>query len=125
MGSERTFSENLTCRDAMLAVLTTLGQELLIALDDRQLSSETMQVKVRFGNFETLTRAYTHSAGAINNRVYNRVLPYLLDRALGAQTRAARVGYRSDKPGVRLLGVSFGSLSEQVQTAPRQLEIDL
>lgn len=125
MGSERTFSDNLLQREQMLDVLTTLGNELLVALEQKQMSSATLNVKVRFGDFETLTRAYSHSTGVITQPVFDRVLPFLLDRALAARRESPiRSRRQSVRPGVRLLGVSFSSLGELSDDAPQQLEID-
>lgn len=125
MGSERTFSENLIHRQDMLEVLTALGDELLESLNTRQLQSQTVSIKVRFGNFETLTRAYTHTVGPLGKVIFDRVLPYLLDRALAAQTPVPKTHYRGVKPGVRLLGVSFSMLSEHSDDLPHQFEIDI
>lgn len=125
MGSERTFSDNILQRDHMLDVLSGLGDELLQALKERTLSSATVSVKVRFGDFETLTRAYTHASGPIDSTVLARVLPYLLDRALRVRADAAPNPYKKSKPGVRLLGVSFSTLSESLDDYPKQLEIDV
>lgn len=125
MGSERTFSDNILVREQMLEVLTGLGDELLEALVKRDLSSQTVSIKVRFGDFETLTRAYSHAVGPIDRAVLVRVLPYLLDRALTARTRLAVHPTRKPKPGVRLLGISFSTLSESLDDYPKQLEIDI
>jgi len=125
MGSERTFADNIVERDEMLKILITLGDELLLALADRQLVSATVNIKVRFGDFETLTRAYTHTAGVMNKQVFDRVVPHLLERALAARVDPPPRSIRKTKPGVRLLGVSFSALSEQVDDAPFQLEIDV
>ena len=130
LGSERTFADNLLEREQMLDVMTQLGDELLSALSERQLVSATVSIKARFGDFETLTRAYSHAAGSIDKSILDRVLPYLLDRALLArrmseQRRTTALDDRRVRPGVRLLGVTFSALSESDAQAPRQLEIDL
>lgn len=125
MGSERTFSDNIVHRDQMIEVLKGLGDELLQSLEERELSSATLSIKVRFGDFETLTRAYSHSAGPIDTSIFHRVLPYLLDRALAARSEGAPHPYRKSKPGVRLLGVSFSTLTQSLGHYPRQLEIDV
>ncbi|MFK8080376.1 MAG: DNA polymerase IV [Granulosicoccus sp.] len=125
MGSERTFSNNIEERDDMLRMLSSLGDELLASLAERKLVSATVNVKVRFGDFETLTRAYTHNAGCINKVVFDRVLPFLLDKALAARVDLPPGSYRKGKPGVRLLGVSFSTLSEPEDDEPQQLEIDI
>ncbi|MFK7857516.1 MAG: DNA polymerase IV [Granulosicoccus sp.] len=125
MGSERTFSNNIQDREEMLKVMKGLGDELLQSLAERKLASATINIKVRFGDFETLTRAYTHASGSINKRVFDRVLPFLLDRALAARVDSPFRAYRNSKPGVRLLGVAFSTLSEQADDEPQQLEIDV
>lgn len=130
MGSERTFSNNLLEREPMLVALTQLGDELLSALAEKQLAAATLNIKVRFGDFETLTRAYSHPAGRIEKPIFDRVLPYLLDRALAARSRSEQRGLpsvdgRKTRPGVRLLGVSFSSLADTDADVPRQLEIDV
>ncbi len=112
MGSERTFSENLVATDAMLEVLESLGIELLESLAEKRLVANTVSVKVRFGDFETLTRAYSHSVGDIDQAVLARVLPVLLDKALAVDNRR----------GVRLLGVAFSALSDIDDQAPKQME---
>lgn len=125
MGSERTFSENLLEPDDMLQVLIALGDELLDSLATRQLSASTVSVKVRFGDFETFTRAYTHAAGAIDQIVLRRVLPYLLDRGLSARVSPVEKTHGRARGGVRLLGVSFSGLRALDGSMPQQLEIDL
>lgn len=125
MGSERTFSENLLLRSDMLKVQISLGEELLDSLLKRQLNACTVSVKVRFGDFDTLTRTYTHGAGAIDKPVLHRVLPYLLDKALSTRKPLTEATNGKAKAGVRLLGVSFSGLSDQDEFMPQQLEIDL
>ena len=125
LGSERTFSDNLLEKAEMLNVLTSLGDELLESLAQKQLTAATVSVKVRFGDFETLTRAYTQSVGTIGKRSFDRVLPHLLERALGARGNFVTNPRRAVKPGVRLLGVSFSALHNSTENVPEQLEIDL
>ena len=124
MGSERTFSDNLLKKEAMLDVLVTLGDELLDSLSERHLAAATVSVKVRFGDFETLTRAHTQAIGTIDKQGFHRVLPHLLNRALDSRSDVPVNPRRVVKPGVRLLGVSFSTLSEYTENSPRQFEID-
>ena len=124
MGSERTFSDNLLQKEAMLDVLVTLGDELLESLRNRELAAATVSVKVRFGDFETLTRAYTQPVGTIDKCSFKRILPHLLNRALDSRRQTPANPRRVVKPGVRLLGVSFSTLSEYGENSPRQFEID-
>lgn len=112
MGSERTFGENLTSREAMLAVLQGLADGLLVDLDERGLGGCTLTVKVRFPNFDTPTRAHSQTT-PFDGAAVARTLPHLLDRALDGQPT----------PSVRLLGVSFGSLAAADEAVPKQLEL--
>jgi len=112
MGSERTFSENLTTRAAMLAVLQGLADELLVDLDERGLCARTITIKVRFPNFDTPTRAHSQTM-PFDAPTVARTLPHLLDRAIDSQVA----------PSVRLLGVSFGSLAATDEAVPMQLEL--
>ena len=125
MGSERTFGENIKERDKMLDVLNTLSDELMDMLSERKLGSSTITAKVRFGDFATLTRAHSHRQGCLDKVSARRALPFLLDRALadGADSnQGLRAGNK--RSGVRLLGVSFSTLSSLDDDNPQQLEID-
>lgn len=125
MGSERTFGENIQSRGKMLDVLNQLSDELMEMLGKRKLGSSTVTAKVRFGDFETLTRAHSHRQGCLDKVSARRALPYLLDRALadGADSNRGR-GVSDKRSGVRLLGVAFSSLSSIDDDNPQQLEID-
>ena len=112
MGNERTFSENLVSTESMLEVLESLGSELLTSLAEKRLTASTVSVKLRFGDFETLTRAYSHPPGDIDHCVLARALPVLLSKALAIDNRH----------GVRLLGVAFSSLADIDDQAPKQME---
>jgi len=112
MGSERTFSENLTTRAAMLAVLQGLADELLVDLDERGLCARTITIKVRFPNFDTPTRSHSQNQ-PFDAQTVARTLPHLLDRAIDGHIA----------PSVRLLGVSFGSLAATDEAVPMQLEL--
>lgn len=119
IGSERTFSENLVSPEAMLDVLKGLADEVFDSLESRELQARTLTAKVRFADFQTLTRGYSVSSGALDRRGLHRALPYLLARALAG---ASATGDAS--PQVRLLGVSLGGLSSRDDSEPRQLEFD-
>ena len=126
MGSERTFSENLVRRDDMLETLLALADELLTGLKERHLTSATVSIKVRFGDFETLTRAFTQRSGFIDRPLLERVLPVLLERAMAARSLTESSSFkRAARPGVRLLGVSFSTLSQNSEEQPVQLELNV
>ncbi len=115
IGSERTFGDNITTPEAMLEVLLSLAEEVFDSLELQQLRASSVTAKVRFADFETLTRSRSVSAGFMDRCIMNRSLPYLLERAL--------VGH--PKPQVRLLGVSLSGLSPSDGSGLQQLELDL
>jgi len=125
MGGERTFAENLVERDAMLAFLGTLLDEVLHDLAARSLVGRTLVVKVRFTDFQTLTRGWSLAGAPLERPAAHRALPFLLDRALRARAASGLPG-RGGRSAleVRLLGVSLGSLIDADEQRPTQLEFD-
>ncbi|MFK7854440.1 MAG: DNA polymerase IV [Granulosicoccus sp.] len=128
MGSERTFGENIQHRVQMLEILCQLADELQAMLAERKLCSSTLTIKVRFADFETLTRAHSHRQGALDAFSVRQTLPFLLDRALADRQESERVEQRVEqrvgkRSGVRLLGVSFSALSPDVGNRLQQLEM--
>jgi len=126
MGSERTFAENLLDRDAMLSFLSTLLDEVLSSLDDHSLAGRTLVIKVRFTDFQTLTRGWSQPGRPIDARAAHRALPFLLDRALQARADSGLPGRGGRSAlAVRLLGVSLGSLVPSDERRPEQLELEV
>jgi DNA polymerase-4 len=130
LGAERTFGQNLHRRDEMLEILAKLSEELLSDLADKQLRCTTITVKVRFADFTTFTRAHTETKVAVDAGLVKRVVPILLERALEAGNISSRPAapfagrVRTDKSGIRLLGLSFRGLESVDGHKPVQLEID-
>jgi len=116
IGSERTFGENLTTRQAMLDVLNDLSKQLIVKLHERALCANTLNLKLRYADFTTLTRAHKSSMGVFNRQSAERTLPFLLDRALSQPPLRG-------KPHVRLLGISFSGLAPLDDARPEQLDI--
>ena len=113
VGAERTFAADLTRRADMIATLERLADEVLADLAARELSGSTLTVKVRFADFETLTRAHGQGGRALDAVSARRTLPFLLDRALATRERHR----------VRLLGVTISSLAAADEARPVQLEL--
>lgn len=116
MGNERTFGENLTNRQAMLDVLNDLSNQLINKLDERMLCANTLNIKLRYADFTTLTRAHKSPLGVFNAQSARRTMPFLLDRALSHPPLRG-------KPQVRLLGVSFSGLAPKDDDRPEQLDM--
>ncbi len=114
IGSETTFARNLTDVDEMQAHLDALCEKLFKKLIERGLSCTTLSIKVRFPNFDTLTRAHSVPTGMTHPEQAQRMVPFLLRKALHGQQR----------PAVRLLGVSLSGLKHASDMA-QQLELQL
>ncbi len=115
IGSETTFSKNLQNRDEMEQHLVSLCEKIFNKLEEKELYCTTLSIKVRFPNFETLTRAHSSPTGIQTLEQATRMLPFLLSKALSDQPFAS----------VRLLGVSMSGLKAKTALAYQQLELKL
>ena len=97
-GAETTFTTDLADPVAMLDHLLQLTERVLTKMTDRQESAYTVTIKVKYADFEQVTRSRT--LGFAFRQVAD-VAPHLIDllRRTDVETRK-----------VRLLGVSFSSL---------------
>jgi DNA polymerase-4 len=98
LGAERTFPEDLTDPEEMERVLFSLSEEVGRRLREEGLKGRTVQLKVRFADFKTITRAKTLSRPTDLGREIFEEAGRLL---------AERVQLRQ---GVRLLGVQVSGL---------------
>lgn len=108
IGHEETFAKDRHTHDALDRELVRLGDAVATRLRRAGVTGRTVQLKVRFRDFRTITRAET--------------VPEGLDEA----TALVKVGRRllagiDPSPGVRLLGVSVSHLEEG---AARQLTFE-
>lgn len=107
-GSETTFERDLSDVSVMLAALQPLADEVLAGLAARQLTASTWTLKVKYHDFQQITRSYT----APQPLMELEALMQLLQELLGRTEAASRP--------VRLLGVT-GSGLQAVQQADLQL----
>ncbi len=97
IGHEETFATDLTDRDDLARELVRMSERVAIRLRTSGKAARTVQLKVRFGDFRTITRSHT--------------LPEATDLARDIQTEARTLLDDVDcAPGVRLLGVSVQQL---------------
>jgi DNA polymerase-4 len=109
IGHEQTYSRDLVRRDEVHFQLVRLSDATVARLRSSQKAGRTVTVKVRFGNFETVTRSRTlpkPTAGAT-------ALLQIADE-LTAGIDPAR--------GIRLLGISLSNLEDALPA--EQLAID-
>lgn len=108
LGSENTFRKDLAQVEAMEAEVDRLAEEVAQGLARRDLTAWTVTLKVRYGDFTTLTRALTLPAASRDPDVLAAAARHLLRRTEAPQ-----------RP-VRLLGVTASKL---VQGGPQQMRL--
>lgn len=100
-GAERTFHADLETREAVEAILLPLSTEVLQGLVEAREQARCITLKVRYGDFTTITRSRTALRPFTTADEAHRALIALLDRT--------EVG---DRP-VRLVGVSFSHFDKR------------
>jgi DNA polymerase-4 len=104
LGTENTYGQDLTDRDEMVRELRAMAAEVAAGLARRELRARTVTIKVRYGDFTTLTRSRTLARATADGALLGGLASELL-----ASTEA---GERS----VRLLGVAaHGLVGEEPQ----------
>jgi DNA polymerase-4 len=108
IGHEQTYARDLRRRGELDHELTGLSDAVASRLRAAGVAGRTVTVKVRFGDFRTITRSVT--------------LPVAVDEAPSLRRSAGSLLDGVDtSPGVRLLGVS---VSQLVEGGARQLSLD-
>ncbi len=98
ISNEETYSEDLEERSKIKKLLFRLTEKVGRRLRDKKLEAKTVEIKVRRGDFTTLTRSYT---GRRHTDVTER-----LCKAMAALFDEVKI----DERGVRLLGVGVSNL---------------
>ncbi|MCB1812345.1 MAG: DNA polymerase IV [Candidatus Competibacteraceae bacterium] len=112
LGSETTFEKDLDAVDEMLQQLRQLAADVVENLQRKQLRGYTVTLKVKFDDFQQVTRSQTVSQPLLTLQDIDRWLPELL--------RRTEAGARK----VRLLGVTVSNFAEPASTGGmRQLEL--
>jgi DNA polymerase-4 len=99
VGQEQTFGENLTSPQAVRHVLMRQSEEVARRLRRRALLASNVTVKIRFGNFETITRSLTLAEPTHATTDIWKAARELFDRW-------CNTGFRP----IRLIGVSISQL---------------
>ncbi len=100
IGAETTFAEDLIDTTEMIIQLHKLGEKVMATLDKKRMTARTLTIKVKFDNFQQVTRSHTFEDSCVDKQLVKQWIPLLLDK-----TEAG------EKP-VRLLGVTFSALDE-------------
>ncbi|MDX5935727.1 DNA polymerase IV [Acidithiobacillus thiooxidans] len=115
VGAERTFPQNINDPQVMLAHLQEMASQVSARLITVGLAGRTISIKVRFSDFETITRAYTHAQAVWRKEDLIACLPDLLDKALPVESQ----------PSIRLLGVSVSGMLRPEDSDKHTGQMDL
>jgi DNA polymerase-4 len=108
IGHEETFPRDHHDREALRREVVRMADAVAWRLRRSGLAARTVTLKVRFGDFRTITRSTTSAQAVDDGPAIARAAGALLDRI-------------DPSPGVRLLGVTASGL---VEGAARQLSLD-
>ncbi|HEX4956112.1 MAG TPA: DNA polymerase IV [Thermoanaerobaculia bacterium] len=111
LGQEHTYERDLASLEAMAAELARLAELVATGLQRRGLVARTVTIKVRYGDFTTVTRSHTFPAATASAEEMARQAALLLQA-----TEAA------SRP-VRLLGVTASGLGQAGEDTPPQLAL--
>jgi DNA polymerase-4 len=114
LGAERTFAEDLVELDTLAAVVADQARALTLRLSRSGLGARTVTLKVRYDDFETITRSRTLEAPTRDPEITVSVAAALLRE----RTEAGR------RP-VRLVGVTLGNLRGGADEEAGQLSLPL
>jgi len=110
-GSERTFSQDITDAGKLLLILDDLAAEVAGEIARLQKPARTVTIKVRYGDFTTLTRS--------------RTLPLATDRLDEISEVARELLFKNTEVGsrpVRLLGLSMSGFADESENGQETYE---
>ena len=110
ISNETTFDIDIAQRDTLHAWLMELTEQVCWRLRQHELYGRTIQIKLRFPDFTTITRSHTLAdATQQTSQVWQAVMD-LFDKAMAKETRPLRL------VGVGVSGLSDVAHRQQVQT---------
>ncbi len=106
VSQERTFTRDLRDEESLKRHLWRLSQDVARHLQKMELAAGTVAIKLRYANFETLTRQMSRAVPSDDEQMIYRAALVLLRRA-----------WQRDRP-IRLLGVGGQNLSPPARQLP-------
>ena len=104
ISAETTFTNDIEDKDALLAILLQLTEQVAERLRNKDIKGRTINIKIRFHDFNTITRSKTLPENTCQTRkIWNTVKQLFL-----------RVWQQDARP-IRLLGVGVSSFSENME----------
>jgi DNA polymerase-4 len=111
---ETTFAEDIDDRDVLRAWLVELAEQVACRLRRHNLRGRTVQLKIRFADFHTITRSKTLAQPTNITDEISRTAVELLENCTAAQ------GQR-----IRLVGVGVSGFDETVPGSPQKVQQSL
>jgi len=102
VGAQRTFGLDVHDRDRHRAILMSIADRVGSRLRSKSRAGRTVIARVRFADFETITRSTTLRAPIASTEALFRVADHLVDTALAGAAKGR---------GLRLLGISVSKLT--------------
>ena len=102
IGHEETFSHDITDRESMRREIVRLADAVSSRLRAHESAARTLQLKIRYSNFETITRSITPGSPIASAPAMVKALDPLLEKI-------------DPSIGVRLIGVSVSGFVEPVE----------
>jgi DNA polymerase-4 len=113
-GAERTFARDIEARDELEAELRELAWEVGSAVKMERRPGKTVNLKVRYADFTTITRAHSPGSWVVDAET-------ILDHGLRLLRGESNIGHRP----VRLLGLSLSGLMEEEDDRQLRLPFEL
>jgi DNA polymerase-4 len=109
---EETYAADRFRHDELQPEIVRMSDAVATRLRRAQLAGRTVSIKVRFGDFTTITRARSSKEPIVNGPEIAAIAEALL-------------GAVDVSRGVRLLGVGVSALAERAAAAPEQLVLEI
>ena len=103
IGKETTFGDDITDMNEIWPIIHQLTQNVIAILQAKNMQAKTVTLKVKYNDFQQVTRSKTLSQSIVNEQSVLGCLPELADKT--------ELGVRP----IRLIGVSLSSLTAEGQ----------
>lgn len=104
ISAETTFANDIEDKDALLAILLQLTEQVAARLRDKDIKGRTVNIKIRFHDFNTITRSKTLPENTYQTRKMWSTVKQLF---LGV--------WQQDVRPIRLVGVGISNFSENME----------
>ena len=112
ISNETTFDSDISNRDTLRAWLMELTEQVCWRLRQQDLFGRTVQIKLRFTDFSTITRSHTLPEATQQTKQVWQAVMALFDKAMQSESRR-----------LRLVGVGVSGLSETAQRPQVQTDM--